>query len=243
MCLRINNIHLLISIFPSFETHLHSITRRELRRPATAFGYISSDVDPLSVQHGGTHTHTASQFGVGSAPRSQVDKDLLGTSSEHSLMPRGVYMCVCARVCGVCVRVCVCKCAHVCGVCACVCVCVCCSTPHCISMQGARCPGGVLAVGREAEALQRNQSPDFFHETPNNCSSTFVRFRRSNLDSSVPEYVHCTCTIVYIHVHVWYGMVPYAHVLYANHNQLHVYVHVHVHVSSGMCVYMLLDCR
>ena len=98
MCLRINNIHLLISIFPALEAHLHSITRRALFRPATAFGYISSDVGDHPSPFGPAHGHTPSRFGgVGGSVRSKVSRDLRGTltgSSDHSHVPRGVRECV-----------------------------------------------------------------------------------------------------------------------------------------------------
>lgn len=43
MCIRINNIHLLITIFTALETHLYVSTRTEVQKPISAFGYISSD--------------------------------------------------------------------------------------------------------------------------------------------------------------------------------------------------------
>ncbi|CAI8010064.1 hypothetical protein GBAR_LOCUS6673 [Geodia barretti] len=107
MCLRINNIHLLISIFPALETHLFCITRQEVMRPVTAFGYISSDVgDHLSPLHYHPTVATSRLLGVGGHARSQVSRDLRGTltgSSDHSLMPRGTLhystvlysLCVC----------------------------------------------------------------------------------------------------------------------------------------------------
>ena len=95
MCLRINNIHLLISIFPAFEAHLYSITLKDTRRPAsTLFGYLSSDVgDHLSLIH---PARLPSQYGTRAPLQSQVNKEprgLLTTSSEHSLMPRGTCTC------------------------------------------------------------------------------------------------------------------------------------------------------
>lgn len=115
MCLRINNIHLLISIFPSLEAHLLTITRQEVTRPVTAFGYISSDLgDHLSpfrhpvVGGGGGGGHTPSHFvGVGGHARSKVSRDLRGTltgSSDHSIVPRGMCipmhcLCMCVSMC------------------------------------------------------------------------------------------------------------------------------------------------
>ena len=89
MCLRINNLHTLITIFPSLESHLHSTTRTEPHKPATAFGYISSDVGD---QPSPLHRPRAALYNVGMSLRSQADKDrrgLLVTSSDHSLLPRG----------------------------------------------------------------------------------------------------------------------------------------------------------
>ena len=92
MCLRINNIHLLISVFPTFESHLHSTTRKEPHKPATAFGYISSDVgDQSSPLH---HPH-ASHYGVETSLRPQADKDVRGTPSDQSLMPADACTCTC----------------------------------------------------------------------------------------------------------------------------------------------------
>lgn len=43
MCIRINNIHVLITIFHSLEDHLYSKIRTDSKRPISAFGYVSSD--------------------------------------------------------------------------------------------------------------------------------------------------------------------------------------------------------
>lgn len=105
MCLRINNVHLLITIFPTLEAHLYNTTRKETHRQVTAFGYISSDIaDHMSPLHHHGHDHT-SQFG---AMRSHVARDLRGTlttSSEHSLLPRGIYFTVAAIYTEACNRV------------------------------------------------------------------------------------------------------------------------------------------
>lgn len=43
MCIRINNIHVLITTFHSLEAHLYSMIRTGSQKPISAFGYISSD--------------------------------------------------------------------------------------------------------------------------------------------------------------------------------------------------------
>ena len=92
MCLRVNNIHLLITIFPAFESHLYSSTRKEPHKPATVFGYISSDVgDHLTPLN---HPRNS----VGMSLQSQADKDVRGllvASSDQSAVPRGIYKIMC----------------------------------------------------------------------------------------------------------------------------------------------------
>lgn len=51
MCVRINNIHLLIKVFELLEDHLYSCLRTALPKPITAFGYVSSDPGELSLRH------------------------------------------------------------------------------------------------------------------------------------------------------------------------------------------------
>ena len=47
MCIRINNIQTLLTIFPSLERQLHSAVKTHVQRPITALGYISSDVSDI----------------------------------------------------------------------------------------------------------------------------------------------------------------------------------------------------
>ena len=51
MCIRINNIHTLITTFPSLENQLYSSMRTSVHPPITAHGYISSDPGELSPRH------------------------------------------------------------------------------------------------------------------------------------------------------------------------------------------------
>ena len=106
MCVRMNNVHLLISSFTSLESHLHSSMYVTPVKPLTAFGYVSGgDGSPL--------------FRVGGEGGSQRD-------TGSSLRDTGVCVCVCVYVCVrcACTCMCVCVCTCVC-VCACTCVCVC----------------------------------------------------------------------------------------------------------------------
>ena len=48
MCIRINNFHTLIKIFPSLENHLFSCMRTAIHHPVSALGYISSDPGELN---------------------------------------------------------------------------------------------------------------------------------------------------------------------------------------------------
>ena len=48
MCVRINNIQTMITIFEALEDHLYSCMRTALPKPISAFAYVSSDPGELS---------------------------------------------------------------------------------------------------------------------------------------------------------------------------------------------------
>ena len=51
MCIRVNNIHVLITIFQSLEGHIYDLVRTDLKKPISAFGYVSSDHSDTSANY------------------------------------------------------------------------------------------------------------------------------------------------------------------------------------------------
>lgn len=87
MCIRINNIHTLITIFTSLESHLHASTRTEVLKPTkhtNPFGYISSDpFDPGyrgATQQPRPNAHTSRQS---TQQTHLVPGDLRGVTGEN----------------------------------------------------------------------------------------------------------------------------------------------------------------